>query len=351
MKTLKKLALAGLILGYLACDKNNPVDESDNCEGVVCGKDSICVDGTCVDTTNVDTSCVSDTCDTTVTDTTKYYKKFQAVDCLLRSGIPSLEIILNGKKYVTDDSGYVNLLAKDSLLSDKLSNFDIKDENNPNSLGNYFDVKLDSSKWSSMKDIPAKLYMIPIFDDIWYNSENKNNLEFLKRVNGITENYPWLKKWRNLPIKVFHNRAGAPNQMYRDALDSALTDWENKSSFTYKGNLIPKTDIFTEVASSEEADVVYDYSSNFSHTILYFNESSPYYPTKAFIYINNSLTNWNRILRENNHEPKHVMGVINIEVNEPDDDDSHVSPKVAKNIATVAYSLPEFQDMSIYKSD
>ncbi len=245
----------------------------------------------------------------------------------------------------------------ESLLSQSLS---ITDEDSLSvdgvtGLGKYFDVE---ASYASLDSIPDVIHMIP---NLSFDSEQyRNILHFLKymtRSDGGSAGNVILPRF-NFPIKHFHNKATAPNQDYIAAVDSAVSQdhnnsWESMTVFNHKDYSLSALNLFEEVVADPDTGSTMDYTSTLSHVI--FDRWAPYPgpPLHAIVYVDNSTTNNLRIIRETKHELGHVLfssARHSTDTSHNIQSGQYISKDEGKTIRII-YSLPDLQDMSIYKED
>lgn len=257
-------------------------------------------------------------------------------------------------------------LNKPSNLESYLT-LSIKDEDIPSTdgihdLGEYFDI---DAEYPDLNSIPEIINMIPVlpFTSPYY----RNILHFTKyiTISDGTNNSNHLVRWYNkdLPIKLFYNKATAPNPYYIAAVDSAISplsinSWESMTSFNYKGYVLPKMDLFTESSSNPDTGAKMDYSTDWSHYIMLWYPpipevigNPPYY---AWVYVANNIgDNWYRISSETKHELAHILFTTprhSTDTNHNIQSGQYIT-KDEGNTVRIIYSLPNIYDMRIYKED
>ena len=249
--------------------------------------------------------------------------------------VSNLESVLSQSLTITDE---------DSLSVDGVTG-----------LGDYFDVE---ASYASLDSIPDVIHMIP---NLSFDSEQyRNILHFLKymtRSDGGSAGNVILPRF-NFPIKHFHNKATAPNQDYIAAVDSAVSQdhnnsWESMTVFNHKDYSLSALNLFEEVVADPDTGSTMDYTSTLSHVI--FDRWAPYPgpPLHAIVYVDNSTTNNLRIIRETKHELGHVLfssARHSTDTSHNIQSGQYISKDEGKTIRII-YSLPDLQDMSIYKED
>ena len=83
---------------------------------------------------------------------------------------------------------------------------------------------------------------------------------------GDTISVNWLQQDTH-PQKVFYNRGEAPSQLFNTVLENLLNDIEDSTQMNYRGQQIPRQNLFQETnTENEEGSINMDYSTNGSRT-------------------------------------------------------------------------------------
>ena len=270
---------------------------------------------------------------------------------VFRSPITSINRKTNLEKILSNYS--LSIKDEDTVSSDSI-----------NGLGEYFDIKAD---YLTLDDIPDVIHMIPVLE--FESSYYKNILHFIRYMtesldsNFRQELLTWYSKDR--PIKLFWNKDTAPNQLYIDAVDSATSNtapnsWESMNAFNYKNFNLTPLNLFEEVDAQPDTGSSMDYTDTVSWVDWVW-----YGPTKglprgppyhAIVYIKNDWGDyWPGISRETKHELGHDLFSSSKHSADPKHNMrsgsyKYISKDEGKSIRII-YSLPDLQNMSIYRSD